>query len=129
MINKRDGIGSGTFLIGIIQNGLSSMESGNVEKRIKGVSLLLGLDWYDMVYGMVPDYMHGLLLGVTKKNPSLMFSLSNSSKPYFVRKNIKSADKILKNMKPTDQISCLPRKLEKNLHYFKASELQMWLLY
>lgn len=94
MINKRDGIGSGTFLIGIIQNGLSSMESGNVEKGIKGVSLLLGLDWYDMVYGMVPDYMHGLLLGVTKTNPSLMFSLSNSSKPYFVRKNIKSADKI-----------------------------------
>lgn len=85
MINKRDSIGSGTFLIGtIILNGLSSMESGNVEKGIKGVSLLLGLDWYDMVYGMVPDYMHGLLLGVTKTNPSLMFSLSNSSKPYFV---------------------------------------------
>lgn len=100
-----------------------------MEKGIKGVSLLLGLDWYDMVYGMVADYMHGLLLGVTKKNPSLMFSLSNSSKPYFVRKNIKSADKILKNMKPNDQISRLPRKLEKNLHYFKASELQMWLLY
>lgn len=55
-----------------------------MEKVIKGVSLLLGLDWYDMVYGMVPDYMHGLLLGVTKTNPSLMFSLSNSSKPYFV---------------------------------------------
>lgn len=35
------------------------MENGNVEKVIKGVSLLLGLDWYDMVYGMVPDYMHG----------------------------------------------------------------------
>lgn len=100
-----------------------------MEKGIKGVSLLLGLDWYVMVYGMVPDYMHGLLLGVTKTNPSLMFSLSNSSKPYFVRKNIKSADKILKNMKPNDQISRLPRKLEKNLHYFKASELQMWLLY
>lgn len=32
-------------------------------------------------------------------------------------------------MKPTDQISRLPRKVEKNLHHFKASELQMWLLY
>lgn len=89
-----------------------------MEKGIKGVSLLLGLDWHDMVYGMVPDYMHGLLLGVTKTNPSLMFSLSNSSKPYFVRKNIKSDDKILKNMKPTDQISCLPRKLEKKSPLF-----------
>lgn len=56
------------------------MESGNVEMGIKGVSSLLELDWFDMVYGMVPDYMHGLLLGVTKKILSLLFSPSNSKK-------------------------------------------------
>lgn len=84
-----DGIGSGTFLIGIIQNGLSSMESGNVEKGIKGVSLLLGLDWYDMVYGMVPDYMHGLLLGVTKKIPHLCFRFQIQANPTSFEKTLK----------------------------------------
>lgn len=78
------------------------MESGNVEKGIKGVFLLLGLDWYDMVYGMVFDYMYGLLFGVIKINFLFMFSFLNLSKFYFVRKNIKSVDKILKNMKLID---------------------------
>lgn len=78
------------------------MESGNVEKGIKGVFLLLGLDWFDMVYGMVFDYMYGLLFGVIKINFLFMFSFLNLSKFYFVRKNIKSVDKILKNMKLID---------------------------
>lgn len=78
------------------------MESGNVEKGIKGVFLLLGLDWYDMVYGMVFDYMYGLLFGVIKINFLFMFSFLNLSKFYFVWKNIKSVDKILKNMKLID---------------------------
>lgn len=78
------------------------MESGNVEKGIKGVFFLLGLDWYDMVYGMVFDYMYGLLFGVIKINFLFMFSFLNLSKFYFVRKNIKSVDKILKNMKLID---------------------------
>lgn len=68
------------------------MESGNVEKGIKGVFFLLGLDWYDMVYGMVFDYMYGLLFGVIKINFLFMFSFLNLSKFYFVRKNIKSVD-------------------------------------
>lgn len=60
------------------------MESGNVEKGIKGVFLLLGLDWYDMVYGMVFDYMYGLLFGVIKINFLFMFLFLNLSKFYFV---------------------------------------------
>lgn len=32
-------------------------------------------------------------------------------------------------MKPTDQVPRLPRKLEKNLHQYKASELQMLLIF
>lgn len=32
-------------------------------------------------------------------------------------------------MQPTDNISRLPRKLEKNLHHLKVSELEVWLLF
>lgn len=62
------------------------MESGNVEKGIKGVFLLLGLDWFDMVYGMVFDYMYGLFFGVIKINFLFMFSFLNLSKFYFCSK-------------------------------------------
>ncbi|WAR13401.1 hypothetical protein MAR_027581 [Mya arenaria] len=38
-------------------------------KGTKGVSTLLGLDWFYIIDGLIfADYMHGVLLGVTKKN-------------------------------------------------------------
>lgn len=36
-------------------------------KGIKGVSILHAMIWFDIVNGIVPDYMHGVLLGVTKQ--------------------------------------------------------------
>ena len=35
-------------------------------KGIKGVSTLLGMDWFNIVDGLGQDYMHGILLGVTE---------------------------------------------------------------
>ncbi|VDI16623.1 Hypothetical predicted protein [Mytilus galloprovincialis] len=115
----------------ILQNGIKATENGKKGKPvlgIKGVSCLHGMDWFDVVYGLVPDYMHGTLLGVTKKLLHLFFSPSNSGKLYFIGKYTKEVDKNLKKMQPTDNISRLPRKLEKNLHHLKASELEVWLL-
>ncbi|VDI45631.1 Hypothetical predicted protein [Mytilus galloprovincialis] len=79
--------------------------------------------------GIVPDYMHGVLLGVTKKMLGLMTSSSNSGEAYFVGKNIKKIDDMLMEMKPTDAITRLPRKLEEHYHNFKASEFQILLLF
>ena len=87
------------------------------------------MEWFDIVNGMVPDYMHGVLLGLTKQMLSLMISSSNSTKPYFVGHSVKDIDKYLTSMRPIDTVPRLPRKLEEHLHNFKASELQMWLLY
>ena len=44
---------------------------------------------FALVIGVVPDYMHGSLLGTTKLLPQLWFSSTNSKKSHFIsnRKN------------------------------------------
>ena len=118
-----------TFFLEILQCGLSAIETGKPELGIKGVSALHGLQSFDIVWGIVPDYMHGALLGIAKMLLRLWFTSSNADKPYFLGRQIKHIDKFLKKMKPTDDIGRLPRKIEHNMHHFKASELQMWLLF
>ena len=113
----------------ILNCGLAALDSGKPVMGIKGVSMLHGMEWFDLVWGIVPDYMHGVLLGITKMMLKLWFSSSYADKPYFLGRCIKHVDKSLKKMKPTDDISRLPRKIENNIHHYKASELQMWLLF
>ncbi|KAJ8313375.1 hypothetical protein KUTeg_009079 [Tegillarca granosa] len=68
----------------ILQCGLVATESGKPEYGIKGVSSLHGLEHFDIVGGIVPDYMHGVLLGVTKQLLNLLLSSTNSKEPYFI---------------------------------------------
>ena len=59
----------------------------------------------------------------------LTLSPAYSKEPYYIGNHIKVIDKCLMSMKPTDQVARIPRKLEKNITHYKASELQMWLLF
>ena len=40
------------------------------------------MPWFDIVLGIVPDYMHGVLMGVTKTLLSKWFSPSQSKQPF-----------------------------------------------
>lgn len=65
-------------------------------KRIKGIIGITGLasmPWFDVVLGIVPDYMHGVLMGVTKTLLLKWFSPSQSKKPFFVGKHIRAISK------------------------------------
>ena len=84
---------------------------------------------YDLIVESVPDYMHGLRLGLTKTMLYKWFSASNSKKPYFIGKQIKNISKRLCAIHPPDYIERLPRDLEKNYAHFRATELQAFLLY
>lgn len=108
------------------------MASATDRKRVKGfrgISGLVALDGFDLVRGIVPDYMHGLLLGITKNLLGKWFSPTQSGRPYFVGKELKTLSKCLCNISPPDFIERLPRDLEKHYSHFKATELQAWLLY
>ena len=48
------------------------------------VTSLAMMPWFDIVLLMVPDYMHGCLLGITKTLLDKWFSSSNHKEAYFV---------------------------------------------
>ena len=113
----------------VLNKAEEALENGKVCQGIKDVSVLFGLPYFDPIKGLVPDYMHGVLLGTTKKLLQLWFSSSSSKEPYHLGNRIKEVDARLVKMKPTNDISRMPRKLETNLSHYKASELQNWLLH
>ena len=98
-------------------------------KGICGISRVEQFPIFDCVIGMVPDYMHGVLLGVTKSLLYKWLSSTHSSKPYFIGKQVKEISKRLQKIKPPDYVERLPRDLEKHYNNLKATELQAWLLH
>ena len=111
---------------------LHNMRSGSNRSRskgFKGTSSLLNLQNYNIVTGTVPEYMHCVLLGVTKTLMTKWFSSVNSKKDYFIGNHLKEISNRMSNLKPPENIERLPRDLEKHYNHFKATELQSWLLY
>jgi len=98
-------------------------------KGLCGVSGLSLLPEFEMALGLVPDYMHGVLLGVTKTLMCLWFSSSNSGKDFFVGNKLDEISQRSSGMTPPDTIERLPRNIEKHYAHFKATELQTWLLF
>jgi len=73
--------------------------------------------------------MHGVLLGVQKLLIRLWLTSEFSNKPYNYCKYVCEVDQRLQNIQPTSDISRLPRGIEKDLKYWKASEFRSFLLY
>lgn len=96
---------------------------------IKGPSFLLGLKAYNFVHSTGIDYMHCVLLGVTKRLTSLWFSASNAKDAFSLTKHLSFFDKSLLSIKPPHWISRRPRSVSEHFKYWKASELRAWLFY
>jgi hypothetical protein len=112
----------------VLQNMATATEK-NRQKGFKGLSGLTFLQDFDLVDGVVPDYMHCVLLGIVKKLLSKWFSPTESGNPYFVGKNLKQISERFLKIRPPYFIERLPRDLEKHYSHFKATELQNFLLY
>lgn len=52
-------------------------------KGFKGLSGLISIESFDLVEGILPDYMHGVLLGITNMLLSKWFSPTQSKKRIF----------------------------------------------
>ena len=85
----------------------------------------MSMPWDDIVLGIVPDYMHGVLMGVTKTLMFHWFSPTHCTKPYLIGNHLNSISKRMMHVKPPYFIERLPR----DYAHLKATELQAWLLY
>ncbi|XP_076833120.1 uncharacterized protein LOC143478075 isoform X2 [Brachyhypopomus gauderio] len=90
---------------------------------IKGPSAIADLRHFDIINGVVPDYMHCVLLGVCRQISALWFDSKNSTHPWYIGLNTARIDANLMSIKPPSTISRVPRSvLERK--FWKAHEWQ-----
>lgn len=103
---------------------IRDMEVALVEGRpvrgVKGLSQLINMPYFDIVWGFVPEYMHAVLLGVTRQITELL--LQSSDQPYYIGKSdtLRVIENRIRNIQPPHLITRLPRLLEE-FRYWKAS--------
>lgn len=96
---------------------------------IKGVSCMVAAPHFDLIAGFGIDYMHAVLLGVTKKMLNFWIDSSNHKKPYYIKpKDQNLLSTRITNIKPIREISRKPGPISKRADY-KANEYRTLLLY
>ncbi len=83
----------------------------------------------DLVNSIPIDYMHCVLEGVTKWLLNTWFDSKRHSEPFYLGRCIKEIDQQLLKQHPPNEFSRPPRSIQKHLKFWKASELQYWLLF
>lgn len=99
-------------------------------KGVKGMAWCMFLPCFDVINGVTIDYMHCILLGVTKMLLTLWTDKAYSTNPWHLGSDkMKKLEERYLAIKPPNVITRTPRSLPKNLAHFKASELRAFRLY
>ena len=91
---------------------------------VKGNSIVAGHT--DVVKGVLIDYMHSVLEGVTKSMVSYWFDSKYSRWSFSLKHKLKLVDRKLLSIKPPHEFRRSPRSIAK---FWKASEYRAWLLF
>lgn len=119
-----------TLLFAKEADNLKGSGKDSVVKGVKGMTWSMVLPGFDIINGVTIDYMHCVLLGITKMLLTLWTEKSYSSNPWYLgSENVKKLEQRYLDIKPPNVITRTPRSLLKNLAHFKASELRSFLLY
>ncbi|XP_049527088.1 uncharacterized protein LOC119459693 [Dermacentor silvarum] len=97
-------------------------------KGVKGPTPLMNLPNFNLVWGFTPDYMHCVLLGVTRQITELY--LSKVGEKFYIGdpSHLNLLNERLCSMKPPAHFHRLQRSLSLR-RFWKASEWQQWLLF
>ena len=95
---------------------------------VKGPTTLSLLPEFDCVQGFPIDYMHTILLGVTRSQAKLWFDSSFSSSECYIGRKTKLVDERLLKFQPPDFTILTPRSISER-KLCKASEWRNWLLF
>lgn len=90
---------------------------------------LINLPYFDVVWGFVPDYMHAVLLEVSRQITRVLDDTS-STQPYYVGSpaTLREIDARIVGIQPPHLITQLPRGLSNRMHW-KTKEWKSWLLF
>lgn len=107
-----------------------AMTVGKSIQGVKGPSALLPVPLFNVVSNFVPDYMHGILLGVTKYIVNAWFDSRNNSREFYIGSNANCtliSDRMSKIIFPHN-VGRVPRTIYERVLY-KACEWKNFLLY
>ena len=111
------------------KHSLTATTNGEPEFGVKGPNWFSVVPKYDIVSGDTVDYMHCVLLGVTKMLIKLWFDSEHSKELWYCGHKVAEADSKLLQIKPPNNITRTPRSIQQHRSYWKASEYRSWLLY
>ncbi|XP_064462386.1 uncharacterized protein LOC135373003 [Ornithodoros turicata] len=97
-------------------------------RGVKGPSPMLNLPGFNIAWSFSPDYMHCVLLGVTRQITELWFSSTGTDYYIGAPSYMRTVDDRLRNLKPPRLFTRLPRSLSTR-KYWKGAEWEHWLLY
>ena len=84
---------------------------------------------FDIIKGVAVDYMHCVLLGVTKTIMTLWFDKSHAAEFWNVSKRIEEVNRRLLNITPPNCISRASRSISKDYAQWKASKFWSFLFF
>ena len=113
----------------LLKDAMQAVQDKKTVNGIKGPTWLMVLPKFDILHGISIDYMHGVALGVQKLMLRLWFSPDYAKFNFSVSNLVCDVDEKLKRMRPTLDISRLPRSVSTELKYWKASEFRSFLLF
>ena len=87
---------------------------------MKGPSTLSIVPKFDLVRGVAMDYMHCVLLGVTRLLLRLWFDSSHHREPWYIGKCVAKVDTELCAIRPTNEIPRTPRSIQATVKYWKG---------
>jgi hypothetical protein len=107
---------------------LKAQQNKTVVNGFKGLSATANFQYFNLVHSFPIDYLHNVLLGVTKQMFSLWFNSKNHKKDYYLGNRTEDINAVLSAIKVPKQFSRPP----KNIHDFsnwKGHEFRNFLLY
>lgn len=114
------------------EEAVHDMRAACHEKRpvrgVKGPTPLINLPGFSAVWAWCPDYMHCILLGVSRQITELWFSQSGSEHYIGEASVMAAVSEKLCSIRMPECINRQPRSLLTRKHW-KAAEWQSWLLY
>ena len=96
---------------------------------VKGYSWFMFIPGFDIIKGIAVDYMHCVLLGVTKMLTTLWFDKAHAAEDWNISKRLEAVDRCLLNITPPNCISRPPRSIAKDFAHWKASEFRSFLFF
>lgn len=102
---------------------------GKFVKGIKGLLWLYFVLYFNIVFGMVIDYMYGVFFGVQKMMLELWFGVKYKGKDFNINNCVCEVDNRFQSIRLIFDVIRFFRLIEKDLKYWKVLEFRFFLLY